>query len=100
LLPPINGATAATGTPYFTENPGDQFSAFDFSGTFNYMPTQHITYVLEFIHRQAGVPYFAGFGGITPVGGNTGTPQEIVPGFTPDLRNTENRINLALLVRL
>src|SRR5580692_3244837 len=24
LLPPINGATAASGTPYFTENPGDQ----------------------------------------------------------------------------
>ncbi len=23
LLPPINGATAASGTPYFTENPGD-----------------------------------------------------------------------------
>ena len=24
LLPPINGATAASGTPYFTENPGDR----------------------------------------------------------------------------
>src|SRR5438132_3485938 len=23
LLPPINGATAASGTPYFTENPGE-----------------------------------------------------------------------------
>ena len=22
LVPPINGATAVTGTPYFTENPG------------------------------------------------------------------------------
>jgi len=27
LLPPINGATAVTGTPYFTENPGDPFKA-------------------------------------------------------------------------
>src|SRR6202000_818212 len=34
LLPPINGATAITGTPYFTENPGDQFHAMD--GTVTY----------------------------------------------------------------
>ena len=27
LLPPINGATAASGTPYFTENPGDPYKA-------------------------------------------------------------------------
>jgi len=32
LLPPINGATAITGTPYFTENPGDQFHATDGHG--------------------------------------------------------------------
>ena len=25
LLPPINGATAASGTPYFTQNPGDPY---------------------------------------------------------------------------
>ena len=33
LLPPINGATAASGTPYFTENPGDPYKAWDVSGT-------------------------------------------------------------------
>ena len=27
LLPPINGATAISGTPYFTQNPGQKFSA-------------------------------------------------------------------------
>ena len=26
LMPPINGATAASGTPYFTDNPGDPFT--------------------------------------------------------------------------
>ena len=31
LLPPINGATAITGTPYFTENPRDPFKAWDAS---------------------------------------------------------------------
>src|SRR5262249_55481879 len=29
LLPPINGATAASGTPYFTANAGDPYNAWD-----------------------------------------------------------------------
>ena len=32
LLPPINGATAFSGTPYFTMNPGDPYKAWDASG--------------------------------------------------------------------
>ncbi|MHB8676051.1 MAG: outer membrane beta-barrel protein [Candidatus Acidiferrales bacterium] len=99
LLPPINGATATSGTPYFTENPGDPFKAWDLSETFDYMPSQYITFRWEFDHRAANVPYFAGPGGVTPPGGNTGAPGSLVPGFTPDLRKTENRINLGLLVK-
>src|SRR5258708_8291407 len=60
LLPPINGATAASGTPYFTENPGDPFKAWDASATFDYMPSQYITFRWEFDHRAANVPYFSG----------------------------------------
>src|SRR6201991_3993277 len=89
LVPPINGATAATGTPYFTANPGDQFHAWDSSVTFDYMPSEFLTYRIEFIHREADVPYFAGPGGITPTGGNTGTPAVAIPGFTPDLSKSE-----------
>jgi len=63
------------------------------------MPSQYITFRWEFDHRAANVPYFSGPGGITPVGGNTGNPAVKVPGFTPDLRKIENRINLALLVK-
>jgi len=55
---------------------------------------------VEFIHRAANVPYFVGPGGITPPGGDTGLPGSVVPGFAPDLRKQENRINLALLVKL
>lgn len=99
LVPPINGATAFSGTPYFTENPGDRFSAWDASVTFDYMPDQFITFRGEFDHRHASVPYFAGAGGVTPVGGNVGAPGSAVSGFTPDLRQTENRINLAMLVK-
>lgn len=115
LLPPINGATAASGTPYFTENPGDPFKAWDASGTFDWMPSQYITFRWEFNHRAANVPYWSGPGGVTPPLGNTfGSPGALVcndgsvapPGgcgaiglWTPDLKKIENRINMAILVK-
>lgn len=100
LLPPINGATAATGTPYFTGNPGDKFRAFDASATFDYMPQPYLTWRFEFNHRGSNVPYFSGPGGITPPGGNTGALGSFVPGWTPDLRKYENRYTIALLLKL
>ena len=112
LLPPINGATAASGTPYFTENPGDPYKAWDVSGTFDWMPSQYITFRWEYNHRAANVPYFSGSGGVTPPGGNNNAPGSFVclSGFTtcngspantwfPDLRKTENRLNMAILVK-
>jgi hypothetical protein len=99
LIPPINGATAASGTPYFTANPGDPFKAWDASATFDYMPSQYITFRWEFDHRAANVPYFSGRGGITPTGGNQGSPGSLVDGFTPDLRRDENRLNMAIMVK-
>jgi hypothetical protein len=99
LLPPINGASATSGTPYFTENPGDKYKAWDASATFDYMPSQYITWRLEYNHRVANVPYFSGPGGITPPGGNQGAPGSLVPGWTPDLRNSENRMTGAVLVK-
>ena len=99
LLPPINGATAASGTPYFTENPGDPYKAWDVSLTGDYMPSQYFTYRLEYNHRAANVPYFSGPGGVTPPGGNTGAPGSVVAGWSPDLRYSENRMTLAFLVK-
>ena len=112
LLPPINGATASSGTPYFTENPGDPYKAWDISGTFDWMPSQYITFRWEYNHRAANVPYFSGSGGVTPPGGNNGAPSSLVclSGFTtcdgspsntwfPDLRKTENRATMAILVK-
>jgi len=63
------------------------------------MPSQYITWRLEYNHRAANVPYFSGPGGITPPGGNQGTPGSLVSGFTPDLRNSENRMTGAMLVK-
>jgi hypothetical protein len=112
LLPPINGATATSGTPYFTENPGDPYKAWDVSGTFDWMPSQYITFRWEYNHRAANVPYFSGSGGVTPPGGNQGAAGSLVclsgivicngsPATTwlPDLRKSENRLNMAILVK-
>ena len=99
LLPPIDGATATTGTPYFTENPGDPFKAWDMSATYDYMPSQYITFRWEFDHRNANVPYWSGPGGVTPPGGNNGNPSTLIPGWQPDLRHTEDRATMAILVK-
>jgi hypothetical protein len=74
LLPPINGATASTGTPYFTENAGDRAQMHDGTVTLDYMPSQYITFRLEEGYRYSDVPYWTGRGGITPPGGNNGNP--------------------------
>jgi hypothetical protein len=127
LLPPINGADAITGSPYFTQNPGDPFKAWDASLTFDWMPRQYITFRSEYGYRHANVPYFSGRGGITP--GVNGFPSVIpnpnggsivpgtlfvpgpalsaTPGFTcvaatgfcPDLRNDEAALRFAVMVK-
>jgi hypothetical protein len=76
LLPPIDGATAITGTPYYTENPGDRAQMHDGTVTFDYMPAQFITFRLETGYRYSDTPYWTGHGGITPPGGNNGSPAQ------------------------
>jgi len=80
LLPPIDAADAVSGSPYFTQNPGDPYKAWDTSITFDYMPKQYITFRTEFGYRHANVPYWTGRGGITPPGGNTGSPSVFAGG--------------------
>ncbi len=72
LLPPINGADAISGSPYFPSNPGLVYKAWDTSITFDYMPKQYITFLWEFGYRHADQPYFTGKGGITPPNGSGG----------------------------
>ena len=126
LIPPINGEgaiSAATNSPYFTGNPGDPFKAWDSSITFDYMPKQYITFRWEYDYRHASVPYWTGRGGITPPGGNNGSPQfytcssgassgqtslgpaeEACGGgissvWFPDLRKDESFIDMSILVK-
>ncbi len=112
LTPPINGATAFTYSPYFTQNPGDKFKAWDTTETFDYMPTQNITFRAEYVHRWASVPYFAGHGGVTPpvpdangnptnIHSNQGAPGSMVPGdWKPDLVQAEDRVTFNMLIHI
>ena len=105
LLPPINGASATSGTPYFTQNPGQPFKAYDFQIGADFFPSQWVTWHVEFTQRGSNVPYFAGPGGITPqttpgLYVNSGPPGSFVPGFAPDLVKQERRWILSLMVKL
>src|SRR5271157_4203485 len=78
LLPPINGADAISGSPYFTANPGDKAHMWDGTITFHWMPKQYITWWAEAGYRHSDVPYWSGRDGITPPGGNNGSPSQYV----------------------
>jgi hypothetical protein len=82
LLPPINGATAVTGSAYFPELSGQPYKGDDATLTYDFMPRQYITYRVEYGYRHANVPYWAGRGGSTPPGGTTnasiGSPADFV----------------------
>jgi len=95
--PTQNGGTS--GTHPFTQNPGDQFSGWDASTNISWMPNQSIEFRLEYVHREADHPYFAGHGGVTSPSGYTTTPIPVT-GWAPDLVKTEDRIIIAILFRL
>ena len=98
-MPPINGATAFSGTPYFTAAPGDQYSAWDMQLAFDYLPSQFVTFRGEYNHRHASVPYFTGPGWRDAAGRQSGRARIVVEGWSPDLRPSENRVTFALLVK-
>jgi hypothetical protein len=78
LLQPINGADAVSGSPYFTENPGQTANMWDTTLNLQYMPKEWITFWTEVGFRHSNVPYFSGPGGVTPPGGNNGSPANYV----------------------
>jgi Putative beta-barrel porin-2, OmpL-like. bbp2/Carboxypeptidase regulatory-like domain len=78
LVPPINGATAVTGTPYFSQNPGQKLYQWDMQLNLQYMPKNWLTWWTEVTYRHSDVPYWSGPGGITPPTGNNGAPGSFV----------------------
>jgi len=112
LTPPINGATAASGSPYFTQQPGQKLYQWDGQINLQYMPKNWITWWTEATYRHSSVPYWVGAGGITPPGGNNGAPASCVGGgadpntgncsvgdWFPDLRTREVIVGAGLMVK-
>ena len=112
LTPPINGATAASGSPYFTQQPGQKLYQWDAQLNFQYMPKDWITWWTEATFRHSSVPYWSGSGGVTPPGGNNGSPASCVGGgadantgncsagdWYPDLRTREVVLGAGVMVK-
>ena len=97
-LPNPNNPTQTIGTHPFDTNTGTQFKGWDCSTNFDFMPNQSITFRVEFVHREANVPYFAGSGGVTSPTGYTTTA--LPADWKPDLVKMENRIIFAVLFRI
>lgn len=97
-LPNPANPTQTEGSHPFSANPGDKFKGWDCSTNFDFMPTQNITFRIEYVHREANVPYFAGSGGVTSPTGYTTTP--LPTDWKPDLVKMENRLIFAVLFRL
>jgi hypothetical protein len=97
-LPNPTNPTQTEGTHPFDTSPGSQFSGWDWSTNIDWMPDQSVTLRVEYVHRYASVPYFAGPGGVTSPTGYTTTPLPV--GWAPDLAHLEDRIILALLFRM
>ncbi len=98
LLPPINGATAASGTPYFTENPGDPYKAWDVSAT---VTTCRASTSPSAWNTTIALPMFR----TLPGREESRRPAEIralrdpsCRAFTPDLVKSENRMTGAMMV--
>ena len=69
------------------------------------MPFEYVTFRIEYDHRASSIPYFTGHGGVTPPGGATGAPGSVVTlpdgtTWAPDLSYVEDRLTVALMVRL
>jgi len=89
---------------------------------FQYMPREFLTFWGEFGYRHSDISYFSGPGGITPPGGNNGSPASFVcmSGATagtndlaaaqqacggpsnvwyPDLRKSQSVFSIGILVK-
>lgn len=99
-LPNPNDPTKTAGTFPFDTAPGTQFEGWDCSTNIDFMPSQHFTFRIEWVHRESSVPYFAGHGGVTSPDGYSTTPLSSDPNWRPDLVKSESKVIFAMLFRL
>ena len=82
----------------FTDPDASKLTAKEVTGTFDIMPSDFVTFRVEYLHRSANVPYFAGPGGTTSPSGYADQP--LPANYVPDLRDYENRVIFAVNFRL
>ena len=86
------------GTNAFTRTDAKNLRAEEGTITLDMMPSDFVTFRVEYLHRSANVPYFAGPGGTTSP---SGYADQVIPHFyQPDLRDYENRLIFAVNFRL
>lgn len=72
---------------------------FQGTATLDLMPNDYVTFRFEYGYRNSNLPYFAGQGGTTSPSGWVNGPTT-VNTWRPDLQKTENRITVAVNIRL
>ena len=78
---------------------GDKLKIFQFTTTYDIMPSDFVTFRIEYGYRNSSVPYFTGSGGTTSASGWTNGPTGEIP-WAAELKKDEHRITLAVNFRL
>ena len=100
LIPPINGATAFSGTPYFTYKPRRPVQGVGHAGDvrLHAEPVHHVPLRIQLPARQRAV--FLRRRRRDPARREHRAPGSFVAGWAPDLRPSEKRVTFAMLVKL
>lgn len=80
-------------------NNNEKLKMFQFTTTFDVMPSDYVTFRFEYGYRQSSVPYFTGAGGTTSASGWMNGPTTVLP-WAANLKKTENRFTVAVNFRL
>jgi len=83
----------------FNTDPYKPLEILQGTATLDIMPNDFVTFRFEYGYRQANMPYFAGHAGTTSPSGWVNGPTTL-GGWKPDLQKTENRVTVAINIRL
>ena len=86
-------------SPYSRPDRDKEFVGGGVTATLDYWPSPWLLTRLEYMHREANIPFFSGHGGITGPGG-VAPAAGAVGSFTPDLKTYDDRIVVNATLRL
>ncbi len=78
----------------------DPFAGGGLTGTLDFWPSPWLVTRIEYAHRIANQPIFSGHGGITGPGGVLPANAAVAATFTPDLRQSDDRLLFNVTLRL